>query len=49
MIENINAIIRELKIAMFLTGSGNVEDLKRADKFIHGELKEWSDYYDRRF
>ena len=36
--KNINAIIRELKIAMFLTGSGNVEDLKRADKFIHGNL-----------
>ena len=46
---NISAIIRELKIAMFLTGSDNVESLKSADKFIHGELKEWSDYYDRRF
>ncbi len=47
--KNINSIIRELKIAMFLTGSGDVESLKKADKFIHGELKEWSDYYDRRF
>ncbi len=46
--KTVNTIIRELKIAMFMTGSKDLNELKRADKFIHGPLKEWSDYYDGR-
>ncbi len=44
--KNISSIIRELKIAMFMTGSGDLKELGHAEKFIHGELKNWSDYYD---
>jgi isopentenyl-diphosphate Delta-isomerase len=34
-------IIYELKVAMFLTGSRNVEELHRARYTIIGETREW--------
>jgi isopentenyl-diphosphate delta-isomerase len=44
----IRSIIRELKIAMFMTGSKDLNDLRNCDKFITGPTKMWSDYYDGR-
>ncbi len=46
--KTMKTIIRELRIAMFMTGSANLDGLREAEKFIHGPLKEWSDYYDGR-
>ncbi len=39
--QNLENIIEELKIAMFLTGSGNVGELKKARYVITGKTKEW--------
>ena len=39
----IDNIQKELKIAMFLTGSKNVEQLKRAKYVLTGKVKDWSD------
>ncbi|MFZ3077935.1 MAG: type 2 isopentenyl-diphosphate Delta-isomerase [Candidatus Aenigmatarchaeota archaeon] len=40
--QNLENIIEELKIAMFLTGSNNVEELKKARYVITGKTKEWT-------
>lgn len=39
--QNLENVIEELKIAMFLTGSRNVEELKKARHVITGKTKEW--------
>ncbi len=39
--QNLENIIEELKISMFLTGSRNVEELKKARYVITGKTKEW--------
>jgi isopentenyl-diphosphate delta-isomerase len=46
--EEISFILRDLKIAMFLTKSSKVEDLKKAKFFMHGRLSEWPDIDDRK-
>ncbi len=38
---NINMTVRELKIAMLLTGSSKISDLRKARSMITGKLKEW--------
>ncbi|MHB8360617.1 MAG: type 2 isopentenyl-diphosphate Delta-isomerase [Thermoplasmataceae archaeon] len=38
---NINITLRELKIAMLLTGSKNVLDLRNARNIITGKLRDW--------
>ncbi|MBU3958154.1 MAG: alpha-hydroxy-acid oxidizing protein, partial [Nanoarchaeota archaeon] len=40
--QNLENIIEELRIAMFLTGSRNVEELKKARYIITGKTKEWT-------
>jgi isopentenyl-diphosphate delta-isomerase len=39
--EEISYILRDLKIAMFLTKSSKVEELRKTRYFIRGKLKEW--------
>lgn len=39
--QEISYILRDLKIAMFLTKSSKVGDLRSAKYFIHGKLKDW--------
>lgn len=39
--EKINLVIRELKTAMFLTGSKNIQELRKNKLIIKGELKDW--------
>ncbi len=39
--ELIEKYILELKVAMFLTGSGNIEELKNRDVVITGKVAEW--------
>ena len=41
----ISYILRDLKIAMFLTGSKNVSELRNARHFITEPLKSWLDIY----
>lgn len=43
----VNQIIRDLKIAMFLTGSSSVESLRKAKYFIREPLKSWVEAYAR--
>ncbi|EQB65062.1 MAG: hypothetical protein AMDU2_EPLC00012G0005 [Thermoplasmatales archaeon E-plasma] len=38
---NINMTIRELKVAMLLTGSKKPADLRKARSVITGKLKDW--------
>ncbi len=44
----LGSIVRELKIAMMLTGSSDLSGLKNAKKFVSGELKNWFDFYGSR-
>jgi isopentenyl-diphosphate delta-isomerase len=37
----IEAILKELKIAMFLMGASNVDELKNSDLIISGGTREW--------
>lgn len=47
-VENqIRQILRDLKIAMFLTSSGNVKDLKKAKYFVSNSLSLWLNVYGR--
>lgn len=39
----LNDIIEELKISMFLTGSKNIEQLKKVDFILTGKTKEWAE------
>jgi isopentenyl-diphosphate delta-isomerase len=39
--EELEALVHELKVAMFLTGSARVEDLRRAPFVITGETRQW--------
>ena len=39
----LNRIHRELKVAMFLTGSKRIEDLKRSKYVLTGRVKDWVD------
>lgn len=39
--EELSAIIHELKVAMFLTGSKTVDDLKRKEVVVTGRTREW--------
>lgn len=39
--QNLKNIIEEMRMAMFLTGSRNVEELKKARYVITGKTKEW--------
>lgn len=41
----IRQIVRDLKIAMFLTSSGNVQELRKARMVIADPLKGWMDVY----
>ncbi len=41
VVGEIKRITGELKAAMFLTGSGNVEDLRKSDVVIRGKTMEW--------
>jgi isopentenyl-diphosphate delta-isomerase len=41
VIKQIEAIIHELKVAMFLTQSSNISDLQKQDVIILGRTKEW--------
>lgn len=41
----ISYILRDLKIAMFLTGSRNIKDIRDARHFISDPLKSWLDVY----
>ncbi|HKJ96423.1 MAG TPA: alpha-hydroxy-acid oxidizing protein, partial [Thermoplasmataceae archaeon] len=43
--KQISFLIRDFKIAMFLTASKNVEDLRNARLFITEPLKSWFNYY----
>ena len=43
--KKLETIIRGLKAAMFLTGSGSVKDLKTIDYIITGETRDWVDNY----
>ena len=45
--EEISFILRDLKIAMFLTRSKDISDLRRAKFFMNGRLTEWPDMNDR--
>jgi len=38
----IESLASQLRLAMFLTGSGNITDLKKARKVITGELAQWA-------
>lgn len=42
----IRFIIKDLKVAMFLTNSKRIDDLKKADHFITEPLKSWINYYE---
>ncbi len=39
--ERMEEIIEELKIAMFLSGASNVEEMRNASYVIRGELRDW--------
>ncbi len=41
VVETLNLIIEELKVAMFLTGSTEVDDLKRAQLVVTGKTREF--------
>lgn len=41
VITELSKIIEELKIAMFLVGAENINDLKKCDLIITGKTKEW--------
>ncbi|MFQ6136467.1 MAG: type 2 isopentenyl-diphosphate Delta-isomerase [Candidatus Hydrothermarchaeales archaeon] len=41
VVDKISEIIEELKIAMFLSGSESIEDLKKADLIVTGRTREW--------
>jgi len=41
VIEKINEFIEELKIAMFLCGAGNLDELKKVPVVVVGKTKEW--------
>jgi isopentenyl-diphosphate delta-isomerase len=45
--EYIDETIFALKTAMFITGSRNIAELKKARHVITGELKDWCEVYDR--
>ncbi|WP_393971310.1 type 2 isopentenyl-diphosphate Delta-isomerase [Oxyplasma meridianum] len=45
--DQIKFLIRDFKVAMFLTGSESVNDLKKAKYFITEPLKSWITAYDR--
>lgn len=41
VVERIEKIIREMKIAIFLSGASRVEDMKNAEYIVRGELAQW--------
>ncbi|GBE18824.1 isopentenyl-diphosphate delta-isomerase [archaeon BMS3Abin16] len=41
VIEVLNRVIEELKIAMFLMGAGSVSELRQCDLVITGRTREW--------
>ena len=41
VVERVEEIINELKVAMFLVGVSNVKELKKVDYVISGELRYW--------
>jgi isopentenyl-diphosphate delta-isomerase len=41
--EKLEAIIQELKAAMFLVGAKNISELKKRKYIITGRTKEWLD------
>ncbi|MDD4307516.1 MAG: type 2 isopentenyl-diphosphate Delta-isomerase [Thermoplasmata archaeon] len=41
VVKELNMIIAELKAAMFLTGSSNIQDLQSAQMVVTGHLSEW--------
>jgi isopentenyl-diphosphate delta-isomerase len=43
VLEEIRILVSELRTAMFLTGSQNIQSLKRAPLVITGEVAEWAD------
>ncbi|MEM0158962.1 MAG: type 2 isopentenyl-diphosphate Delta-isomerase [Thermoplasmataceae archaeon] len=46
VIQEIAFILRDLKIAMFLTKSESLDDLRKARYFVSSPLREWLDVYD---
>ncbi len=45
--KELSFLIRDFKIAMFLTGSRNTEDLRKAEYFVTEPLKSWFNYYEK--
>ncbi|UCF08712.1 MAG: type 2 isopentenyl-diphosphate Delta-isomerase [Thermoplasmata archaeon] len=41
VIEELNAIIQELKVTMFLTGAGNLDELRGKEVVITGKTRDW--------
>ncbi len=41
VVERIEEIIQEIKVAMFLSGVSNVEEMRKVDYVIKGELRYW--------
>ena len=44
--KEISYILRDFKIAMFLSGSKNLKELRKAGYFVREPLKSWLDVYD---
>ncbi len=45
--KQINFLIRDFKIAMFLTASRNIDELRKARHFVSEPLKSWYDFYQK--
>lgn len=45
--KQISFLIRDFKIAMFLTGSRNLEALRKAHYFVEEPLRSWFNYYEK--
>lgn len=40
----VQTLIEEMKLAMFLTGSRNIEGMQNSEKIVTGRLKDWVEY-----
>lgn len=45
--KQLSYLIRDFKIAMFLTASRNIETLRKAEYFVTDPLKPWLNYYEK--
>ena len=48
VVEMLEGVIHELKVAMFLTGAKNVSEFKRQEVVVTGKTREWLEQVGKR-